>query len=74
MYNIWITPCKKQTLLSTCRFQNHYTQEITHPVVIVEPKQLLASAETPRDASYLQSLVSYALNVSSKGPFTIVSK
>ena len=72
MYHIWITPCKKQALLS--RFQNHYTQEIIHPVVIVEPKQSLESAGTPRDASYLLSLVSYALNVSSEGPLTIVSR
>ncbi|XP_078328383.1 uncharacterized protein LOC111113170 [Crassostrea virginica] len=49
-------------------------EEITHPVVIVEPKQSSASAGTPRDASCLLSSVSYALNVSTEGPLTIVSR
>ena len=42
--------------------------------MIVEPKQSSASAGTPRDASCLLSLVSYALNVSTEGPFTIINK
>ncbi|XP_078328340.1 receptor-type tyrosine-protein phosphatase alpha-like isoform X2 [Crassostrea virginica] len=45
-----------------------------HTVQIVEPKLSLTTTGTPLDSSYLHSLVSYALNVSSEGPITIVSR
>ncbi|XP_078328337.1 receptor-type tyrosine-protein phosphatase kappa-like [Crassostrea virginica] len=45
-----------------------------HTVQIVEPKLSLTKTGTPLDASYLHSLVSYALNISSEGPITIVSR
>ena len=51
-----------------------YIQDEKHTVQIVEPKLSLRTEGTPRDASYLHSLVSYALNVSSEGPLTIVSR
>ena len=51
-----------------------FIQDEKHTVQIVEPKLSLKTAGTPRDASYLHCLVSYALNISSEGPLTIVSR
>lgn len=74
LYHIWKTPYKNKQVYLVKKNQNHNKQELTHPVVIVESKQSSASAGTPRDASCLLSSVSYALNVSTEGPLTIVSR
>ena len=49
-------------------------QDEKHTVQIVEPKLSLTTTGTPLDSSYLHSLVSYAVNISSEGPITIVSR
>ncbi|XP_061180689.1 receptor-type tyrosine-protein phosphatase T-like [Saccostrea echinata] len=48
--------------------------EETHTVTIVEPKGSLKSTGTPHDTSSLRSLVSFAKNISSERPITVVSK
>ncbi|XP_022306967.2 receptor-type tyrosine-protein phosphatase T-like, partial [Crassostrea virginica] len=49
-------------------------KEQEHTVLLVEPKLSKKSTGTPRDTSYLLSLVSYALHNPSEGPLSIVSK
>ncbi|XP_062607517.1 receptor-type tyrosine-protein phosphatase T-like isoform X3 [Saccostrea cucullata] len=48
--------------------------EETHTVTIVEPKGSLKSSGTSHDTSSLRSLISYAQNISSERPITVVSK
>ena len=50
------------------------SQESRHAVMIVEPKGLLKTTGNSQSTSYIRSLVSFALSVSTEGPVTIVSK
>ncbi|XP_078329023.1 receptor-type tyrosine-protein phosphatase epsilon-like [Crassostrea virginica] len=46
----------------------------SHPVVVIEPKGPLRSDKDVQDTSCLRNLVSYALNISTESPLTILSK
>ncbi|XP_078328090.1 receptor-type tyrosine-protein phosphatase T-like [Crassostrea virginica] len=46
----------------------------SHPVVVIEPKGPLRSDKDAQDTSCLRNLVSYALNISTESPLTILSK
>nr|XP_022292874.1 receptor-type tyrosine-protein phosphatase epsilon-like isoform X2 [Crassostrea virginica] len=46
----------------------------SHPVVVIEPKGPLRSDKDAKDTSCLRNLVSYALNISTESPLTILSK
>ncbi|XP_056002945.1 receptor-type tyrosine-protein phosphatase epsilon-like [Ostrea edulis] len=45
-----------------------------HSITVVEPKGSVQSSGTPRDTSFLRSLVSFAQNLSTEYPITVVSK
>nr|XP_022307759.1 receptor-type tyrosine-protein phosphatase alpha-like [Crassostrea virginica] len=49
-------------------------KDFSHAVSIVEPRDILETDDIPMDATSLLNLVSYAMNVSTEGPITIVSK
>ena len=51
-----------------------HLQECSHAVSIVEPRDIQGLDDIQMDTSSLQSLVSYALNASTDGPITVVSK
>ena len=51
-----------------------FSQNQSHPVVVIEPKGPLRSDKDAQDTSCLRNLVSYALNISTESPLTILSK
>ena len=51
----------------------NHLQNLPHDVAIVEPKEIPGSDGT-MDTYCLLSLVSYAMNLSTEGPITVVSK
>ena len=50
------------------------SQEAPHLVTFVEPQGSLKSIGNANDTSYIRALVSFALNLSTESPITIVSK
>ena len=51
-----------------------HLQECSHAVSIVEPRDIQGLDDIQMGTSSLQSLVSYAMNASTDGPITVVSK
>ncbi|XP_078328951.1 putative receptor-type tyrosine-protein phosphatase mosPTP-1 isoform X2 [Crassostrea virginica] len=49
-------------------------KDFSHAVTIVEPRDIPEPDDIPMDPTSLLSLVSYAMNVSTDGPITIISK
>ena len=50
------------------------SQEAPHLVAFVEPRGPLKTTGNSHDTSHIRALVSFALNLSTENPITIVSK
>lgn len=50
------------------------SQKVPHFVAFVEPLESLKSMGNANDTSHIRALVSFALNLSTESPITLVSK
>ena len=56
---------------ASCSFPS---QEAPHLVAFVEPRGTLKTTGNAHDTSHIRALVSFALNLSTENPITLVSK